>query len=216
MKIRIIAIALIIIAVIAFGFGCGSATSSSGSSQSSDSDESELSEGEATALSEAITSAAVTGMNAIDANALELQDPEAEVFKTVQCSQDGSTCTYDIPLSYRLNCTAGGRIEVSGSLTGTTSDGSGLLQIGATETISDWECVTGYVINGDPYISLAGTFSFLNGVPSTQQSMTISGGFKWGLTAAESCQISLSINFGSGGSGTVTGTVCGYTVDATF
>ena len=66
------------------------------------------------------------------------------------------------------------------------------------------------------FSSLTGTFSFLNGVPSTQQSMSISGGFKWGTTAAESCQISMAIAFYTDGSGTITGSVCGYAVNASF
>jgi hypothetical protein len=203
------AVAAIVIAMCLAG--CGSTGSSGGSA-----DVGGMTENEALALSDQISDVAINAMNSINPNASVNQDVEADVTKSVQCSEDGSTCTYNIPIDFRQNCTAGGRIEVLGSLTGSTSNGSGLLQIGATETISDWECITGFIVNGDPYISLSGTFSFLNGVPSTQQSMTISGGFKWGTTTEESCQISLSINFGTDGSGTITGSVCGYTVDASF
>lgn len=128
--------------------------------------------------------------------------------------------TYNALVNYsfsgRTNCTAGGYIEISGRLSGSISDqGSGMLQISATETITDWRCIGGNVINGDPYISLAGTFSFLNWAPATTQTISIGGGFKWGTSAAESCQIRLTINFPTAGSGStsVSGTICGRNVN---
>ena len=205
MKIKKIMGAVAAIAIATCLAGCGSSSSSGGS------DGDGLSENQAIALSEQISGVAMNAMNNMDPNASVNQ-----AAKTVQCNPDTGTCTYNIPLSYSQNCTAGGRIGITGSITGTTSDGSGFLQISAQETITDWQCITGYIVNGDPYISLSGTFSFLGGAPATQQSMTITGGFKWGTTAAESCQISLSINFGSGGGGSITGSVCGYTVNTSF
>ena len=50
--------------------------------------------------------------------------------------------------------------------------------ISATETISDWMCLPPLVINGDPYISLTGTFSFMNGRPPPSST--------WGSTAGSS------------------------------
>ena len=210
MKIIRITGAVAVIAFAAFWVGCGGSTSSSSS------DGSDMSEPEATAMAEQISQAAITAMLNMDVNASEGSGAEADASKTVQCNPDTGTCTINIPISYRLNCSAGGRMEVSGDITGTTSDGSGILQIGLVETITDWQCITGFIVNGDPYISLTGTFTFLNNAPATQQSMTISGGFKWGTAAAESCQISLAINFGTDGSGTISGSVCGYSVYATF
>jgi hypothetical protein len=186
--------------------------------------ESELTESQATALAEQLAGAIADSMAGMDPNASENDglendgfdddDFDAQVTKSVQCNPDTGTCTYYIPLSYTSNCTVGGRIEVSGDISGTTTDGSGYLTISATETITDWECITGFIINGDPYITLSGTFSFLNGQPATQQTMTISGGFEWGSTAAESCQISLTINYNSDGGATMSGTICGYSVSA--
>lgn len=135
--------------------------------------------------------------------------------RSVQCTQ--TSCTIYQPFSATTNCTAGGRIVVSGDISGTmNSSGTGLIQIQATETITDWRCITGHVINGDPYISLTGTFSYVNGSPGTQQTVSLSGGFKWGTTAAQSCQIQLRTNFNSNGQGTTSGVVCGRTVYATF
>lgn len=119
--------------------------------------------------------------------------------------------------SHRVSCTAGGRIEVSGNISGNLdNNGSGALLIQVTETITDWRCIGGFVINGDPYISLTGVFTFLNGAPATQQTMHMSGGFKWGTAAAESCQLYLTILFSQNGHGSVSGTACGTAVYESF
>ena len=119
--------------------------------------------------------------------------------------------------TYRVNCTAGGRIEVSGTVSGNIdNNGSGALFMQMTETITDWNCIGGFVINGDPYISVTGTFTFLNGAPATQQTMHMGGGFKWGTAANKSCQLSLTTLFSQNGHGTVSGTACGEAVYETF
>ena len=118
------------------------------------------------------------------------------------------------PVSYTLTCTAGGNMKASGSITGSISDtGTGVISLGIPITITDWGCEPPLIINGDPYISITGTFSFLNGTPSTQQHLGISGGFK---SATQSCQILLDTNFNTTGGGHTSGTVCGYSVDFTF
>lgn len=121
----------------------------------------------------------------------------------------------NINVNSRTTCTAGGYITVLGGLTGSiNSCGTGIMQLQLIESIVDWRCVGGWVVNGDPYISLVATFTFLNGSPATRQDMTINGGFKWGTSAAESCQIHLNTNFDlNAGSSRTTGTICGRSVD---
>ncbi len=194
--------------------GCGG----SGGGDDDSFDGEGLSEDQAVAFSEQLAGVATGAMNSGDYAAMEMSAPSdtIEGLKSVQCNEDGSSCTFNVPIDYGIDCTAGGRIAVTGSLTGGITNGSGILQIGATETITDWQCIGGYIINGDPYISMTGTFSFMNYAPSTQQSMRITGGFKWGTSAEESCQIYLSIDFDTGGGGNMVGTVCGYSIDADF
>jgi hypothetical protein len=128
-----------------------------------------------------------------------------------------TSCMINQPISARRTCVTGGAINVTGNISGSISNtGSGVILISATETISDWSCLPPLMINGDPYISLTGTFSFLNGVPATQQHVGIHGGVKWGTAAAESCQISLDTNFNRDGTGRTTGTVCSHTIDVSF
>jgi hypothetical protein len=134
--------------------------------------------------------------------------------EAVSCTQDGSSCTFNESVAYTVNCTAGGHIGLTGNLSGTmNSSGTGMLLIQVTETLTDWACTGDHVVNGDPYLSLAGHFSYMNGQPSTAQTMSLSGGFK---TASQSCQVNLTINFGNTGHGTISGTLCGYGVNASF
>lgn len=115
------------------------------------------------------------------------------------------------------NCTAGGRIEVSGNLTGNIDEtGSGVLFLQVLETITDWRCIPPYVINGDPYLSAAGSMSFQNGQLASPASISFGGGFKWGTTAAESFQIHLTLLLNPDGSGRISGVMGPHSVDVTF
>ncbi|HKJ01329.1 MAG TPA: hypothetical protein VJ997_02710 [Longimicrobiales bacterium] len=121
-----------------------------------------------------------------------------------------SAVAVNVQVTHRTNCTAGGHIEVLGNMTGNISDtGSGVLLLQVTETISDWRCVGDYVVNGDPYVSVAGSMSFLNGQPSSTTSFSFGGGFKWGTASEDSCQMSLTLLLRTDGTGHLSGTVCG-------
>jgi hypothetical protein len=122
-----------------------------------------------------------------------------------------------------MPCPAGGNIHVLGSVSGSIDDktGSGMLLIQMTETILDCRYPEGFVFNGDPYISLAGVFSFLNWAPATQQTFSMGGGFKWtksGTSSIGSCQIQLTCNFETAASpgGSISGSICGRQIYITF
>lgn len=184
---------LVLVAVLAL-FGC-SLTDVTGSGMSS---------GEAAAIARQVGEAFANGM----ANVV----PSPPVATR---STDGpSPVVVNVQVTQRTNCTAGGHMEVLGSLTGNVSDtGSGVLLLQVTETISDWRCVGSYVINGDPYLSVAGSMSFLNGQPSSTTSFSVGGGFKWGTTYEESCQMSLTLLLRTDGTGHLSGVVCGHSVN---
>ena len=123
----------------------------------------------------------------------------------------------NVQITSRTNCTAGGRMEVSGSLTGSISNtGSGILLLQVLQTVTDWECIGGLVINGDPYLSITGQMSFLGGAMSSAATFRFGGGIKWGTTAAESIQVNLTAIVNPNGSGTISGTIGGYSVVASF
>ena len=123
----------------------------------------------------------------------------------------------NVQVDHTTNCTAGGNIHVTGSLTGNISDqGTGTLLLGLTETISDWKCIGDYVFNGDPYISATGTFPFINGAQSSAATVTIGGGFKWGTASAQSCAMQLSVVLQPNGTGTISGYVCNRQISGTL
>ena len=123
----------------------------------------------------------------------------------------------NVSVKQRTNCTAGGYIEVSGTMTGNISDqGSGVLQLQVLETISDWRCIGNHVINGDPYISAAGTFTFLNGVMGEPAQVSIGGAFKWGNATGQGCNMQLTILMYRNGTGRVSGQTCGHIVNEQF
>jgi hypothetical protein len=123
----------------------------------------------------------------------------------------------NVSVAQRTNCTAGGYINVTGGMTGSISDtGTGVLLMQITETINDWQCIGGFTVNGDPYLTATGTFSFLSGALSSAATMSLSGGFKWTGNGSGSCQIALTTLINNNGTGHTSGQVCGQQVDVTF
>ena len=135
--------------------------------------------------------------------------------QSVTCNQSG--CQIFQQFSATITCSVGGNIGVTGDISGATdASGTGLIQIQGQETLTNCSPEQGLVLNGAPYISMTGNFSFLNGNPSTNQSISIGGGFSWGSSANQVCQVNLTANFNANGSGDLSGTLCGQQVNATF
>ncbi len=198
--------------------GCGS--SSDGAATTSG-----MSSNQAEAFARSLSLAATNSMSSLAppaaaadvAGLAEGQVGAAGLVGAAGISCTTTSCVINWPLDATRTCTAGGAIHVTGNINGTINKtGTGLIQISATETITDWACLPPILVNGDPYISLVGTFSFMNGAPATQQHVGISGGIKWTGGGAGSCQIQLDTNFNANGTGHTTGTVCGYAIDVTF
>jgi hypothetical protein len=123
----------------------------------------------------------------------------------------------NVSVAQRTNCTAGGYINVTGGMTGSISDaGTGVLSMQITETINDWQCIGGFTVNGDPYITVTGTFPFLSGALSSAATLTLSGGFKWTGNGSGSCQMTLTTLIYANGTGHTSGVMCAQQVDVTF
>lgn len=213
---------LVLIFSLAIFSGCGGSSVGSGSSAGSNSMTSDQAQSFATSVSRTATSS-------MQDTAFKEPSYSASLFPAEQQTEDGlskslyaitctqTSCLINQAISATRNCTSGGSMRVSGNLSGTiSSSGSGTILIDAIETITDWSCLPPLVINGDPYISLAGTFSFLNGVPATQQHVSINGGIKWGSSSLQTCQVHLSTDFNRNGTGRTTGTVCGININVSF
>lgn len=122
-----------------------------------------------------------------------------------------------------LNCALAGYIHVLGAMTGSLDDhGTGVLSMQLTESIvgcavasDDGNSVT---VDGDPYLSAVGTFSYLNGAPSSTQHVHFGGGFRWTFSsgASGSCSVSLDLYLPNNTSSqtTLSGTICNYSVYA--
>lgn len=123
----------------------------------------------------------------------------------------------NVQVSQRTNCTSGGYINVTGSMTGSLdNNGTGVLQLQVTETINGWQCISGYTMDGAPYLSAAGTFSYLNGQQSTASSISFGGGFQWTGNGSGTCSIQMTMLFNPDGTGHLSGVACGYQVNESF
>lgn len=121
------------------------------------------------------------------------------------------------------NCALAGYIHVLGAMTGSLdNNGTGVLSMQLTESIvgcamasDDGNTVT---VDGDPYLSAVGTFSYLNGAPSSTQHVHFGGGFSWKFSsgASGSCSVSLDLYLPNNTSSqtTLSGTVCNFQVYA--
>lgn len=117
-----------------------------------------------------------------------------------------------------VGCANGGKMETSGSLSGNVDDGgSGALFLQLLITATDCR-MGGMTINGDPYMSATGTFTFFSGAPATQQNIRIGGGFKFiGPGGAGACLMNLGVTVNlNTGTGSVNGTVCAQPVNLAF
>jgi hypothetical protein len=138
-----------------------------------------------------------------------------------------------VPINYNVEYyqygVEGGTIHVLGSVTGsiTVDDNTGALitgivQIGLTEAINDYTFTSNggtYMMNGAPYISLAGTFTLQpGGTFGTASSMSIGGGVRVtgpGVDQTINMQITIIIN-SNGTGGHVSGYVGAAQLDYTF
>ncbi len=153
-------------------------------------------------------------------------------------SQEKAAITEGLKSSYPINYSIdeyvsgpeGGSIHVFGTVTGTMlfddatySVIGGTMLIGLTETINDYGFESEgdvYVMNGDPYISLTGTFSLLGGGNTfgTASSMQIGGGVHVaGPRCDQTLNMNITINVNADGSGgDVSGTVNGVPLNYSF
>lgn len=128
-----------------------------------------------------------------------------------------SATLVNVSVSQRTNCTSGGYINVTGSMTGSLdNNGTGVLSLQVTETINGWQCMGGYTVDGAPYLSAAGTFSFLNGQQATAASISFGGGFQWTGNGSGTCNVQLTILFNPDRTGHLSGTACNYPVNESF
>jgi len=157
-----------------------------------------------------------------------------EIFKAGMSGySQGMALKSTVPINYNVEYyqygVGGGTIHVLGSVSGsiTVDDNTGALitgivQIGLTEAINDYTFNSNggtYMMNGAPYISLAGTFTLQpGGTFGTASSMSIGGGVRVtgpGVDQTINMQITIIIN-SNGTGGHVSGFVGATQLDYTF
>jgi hypothetical protein len=204
---RQIRLPMLLVPAVVLAVGCGGDDEGTGPSSN------DISDAQAQSIAFEVTAASI--------NALNSNTGEPSVSLMLAGTAAGSAIPIRFDYSHTESCPLFGRIGVTGTMSGSINDqGSGQLWLQVTETLTDCTFDSSHgdlVINGDPSLSLTGTFSFLNGSPATQQSLTLSGGFRWNFDEGGSgfCAINLTLNLATAGSGTTTvsGTVCGRQVN---
>lgn len=73
----------------------------------------------------------------------------------VSC-QPGFACQLITTIDRKYTCQAGGTIHTTGSWTGGANVSVANFRLNARQTITDWRCVSGWTVNGDPYINYSG------------------------------------------------------------
>jgi hypothetical protein len=130
--------------------------------------------------------------------------------ESVTCNSSGTSCQLFQQYTQATNCTAGGRISVTGTISGIVSTGTlgflGKINLSQTTSIIDWRCDGNWVANGDPYVSDLGTITMTGS--HTTFSFHQSGGFLATNGAARvSCQNSVNVAWDDLTAGTLSGTM---------
>jgi hypothetical protein len=175
-----------------------------------------LTQAEAQAMSRAVAQVAMTGFSNIN---FTFSSPSGAASQSTRMPQGLISGHWQ----GRANCppTAGyaeGSINISGSISDT---GTGMILIDGWEKLADYQCSTGGIVfNTDVPVSLAGHFSFMNWMPSTGQTFTISGGFRWaqsGTSRTGYCTVMITINFDlMNGHGSVSGHSCDQNISMSW
>lgn len=127
---------------------------------------------------------------------------------SIQCNSNYTSCTYSDNWNVSESCQTGGTMGVAGTLTGSGTQNSANLSLQMEVTPNGWTC-DGPTINGAPFVQINGTFAY----PANTLEMTMSGGFSVG---GQTCALNVTVNGNADGTGDISGTVCGNSVNGTF
>jgi hypothetical protein len=143
-----------------------------------------------------------------------------EIMRAVHPEQTSSDCTItnsgescNIPISYTGNCPNGGTIAVAGDFIFTLNN-SGDGSDDSTLTITPTNCdVSNTTINGNPNVTVTTQFSMQNDALAYPLTFTESGGISFGPNPSGSCTLNVNLSVTSATTCTVTGTICGQSLN---
>lgn len=188
--------------------GCGSSSSSSPISQTDASNfVANLAGAGFNGMSEGIANESARGPSAaalknIQARMMKMPANRNVKPEAISCTPSGDICSGQF--NYLTTCQTGGNMEAAAVLNATAT----IVNFDITITASDWTC-DGPTINSNG-VSINSSYESLEPIPFT---MTISGGFTSG---AQSCNLNITANANAEGSGDISGTACGYSINSTF
>lgn len=148
------------------------------------------------------TRSMLTGIDALK-GALELAAIRtSSISDTVDADTFQPLTSHVQQVGYRINCPLGGRVEVTGNISRNLDLGlSGTVQVDLRQTYTDcaYSPAAGQTVtvNGDPYLTLSGTLSYLNGAPATQQRLRWDGAVRWTIQPGGGggrCDANLELN----------------------
>lgn len=129
------------------------------------------------------------------------------------CTPNGSGENCNWPISYNGTCPQGGTIVVAGDIEATLN-GAGSGSVSSQVTVTPGNCaVSSLVINGDPNIAVGLNINFTNSAPVFPITLTEAGGISYGPNPSGSCKLNVTNTITSETSCTITGTVCGQSVN---
>ena len=175
-----------------------------------------LTDNEASLISAQISNVTIAALNSQTTSAGPASAP------SLASSFESANALASVPINFQYSsthsCPVGGRAGANGSLTGSIDNetGNGVLWLQIIFTYTDCAFSVGtrdVTVNGNPSLTLTGTFNFLGGQPATQQTLRLSGALSTNVIGF--CAISLTMNVATAGTGTTTvsGTVCGRSVN---
>ncbi len=195
--------------------GCGGGSGSGGTSPTGNN----VSPAQAQAISEQVQTTVLLGLDSAFATSSAARRTLSAAVSQIHPDQSsgctstngGETCNW--PVSYSGSCPEGGTMSVAGAIDGdlnSSGDGS----ISSTLAITPTNCaVSSLTINGDPSISIAMQIPFADQTVTYPANLTETGGVSYGPNPSGTCQVNVSISVTSSTTCTITGSVCGQSVN---
>jgi len=190
--------------------GCGSSSSASQA----------MSQAQAQAVSAQVSGAvaqalenAFSGQGAVRGEGLSAVVSSIRPDLSSGCTPSGSGENCNWPVSYTAACAQGGTIAVTGDLA-TTLNGAGSGSLSSQLTLIPTNCgISGTFINGDPNVGFVVNLNFVDSVPVFPITFPESGTISYGPNPSGTCTVNVTNTITSENSCTMTGTLCGQSVN---
>jgi hypothetical protein len=186
--------------------GCGSSNSSHNLSQAqAQAVSQELTQAVEQALGNTFSAPAESSSHSHVAEALNGIRPES-----ASSCLGGSTINCTVNTS--ATCPQGGAVSVTGAITGTLSNGTG--SVDATLAVTPDGCmVDGLTLNGAPNVAFSTDFNVTSDNLDFPVTATSNGGISYGPNPSGTCTVNVTFKVNSLSSCSVTGNVCGQSVN---